>query len=174
MKIFIVALCSLVLLGCGQSSTETSVTTTEIETQVVVEGDLIEESIVLAPENTNEKRTEILEAKIGEQVFNLEVSRTAADRELGLMHREAMQYNEGMLFVFDRSARHRFWMKNTLIPLDILWLNEDKEIIHFETATPCYKEPCDIVGPEIDSLYVVELPAGSFVEEVGSVVEFSL
>lgn len=171
MKIFIVALCSLFVLGCSQSSTQTPTTPElEVATQVVVEGDLIAEAITIETENP--KRENTTEATIGEQVFTLEVSRTKSERELGLMYRESMQYNEGMLFIFDDVNRHRFWMKNTLIPLDILWLNEEKEIIHFETAAPCYAEPCDIYGPETDSLYVVELPAGSFVEEVGTVVEF--
>ena len=176
MKIFIVALCSLVLLGCGQSSTETASTTEAAAddpvAQVVLEGDLITEEILAEPEDKNPKRENTTDGTIGEQVFSLEVSQTSAERELGLMYRESIQYNEGMLFIFEQSARHRFWMKNTLIPLDILWLNEDKEIIHFETATPCYSEPCDIYGPEQESLYVVELPAGSFVEAVGTVVEF--
>ena len=174
MKIFIVALSSLVLLGCGQSSTESTQTVESfpVDGQVVLEGELVTESQLASSENQNPKRENIIETHIGEQTFNLEVSATREEREIGLMYRESMQYNEGMLFIFEAPARHRFWMKNTLIPLDILWLNEAKEIIHFETATPCYSEPCDIYGPEIDSLYVVELPAGSFVEEVGTVVEF--
>ena len=111
--------------------------------------------------------------QIGSQNFDLEISDTNETRELGLMYREIMQYNEGMIFVFDTLGRHRFWMKNTLIPLDILWLDEEKSIFHFETVNPCYEDPCPPVGPTSgNAKYVIELPAGSFFEEIGTVVEF--
>lgn len=138
----------------------------------MISGDLVSNNIDVGIKPENPTRAEVIDAKIGAQTFALEVSRSKADREMGLMHREAMQYNEGMLFEFETAGRHRFWMKNTLIPLDIIWLNENKEVIHFATANPCYSDPCDIHGPEGLSRYVIELPAGSFVEEVGTVVEF--
>lgn len=158
--------CTLFVLGCSQSSTKTTTAPTTTAKTIKQPSTSTEEK------EKNPKRENQVEATLGAQVFQLEVSRTPAERELGLMYRESMQYNQGMLFVFDSPGRHRFWMKNTLIPLDILWLNQAKEIIHFETAQPCYKEPCDIVGPDQNSWYVVELPAGSFVEEIGSVVAF--
>lgn len=163
------------LLGCSLTSNEIEDQATETaaeSSQRVISGDLVSnnEAVGIKPENA--PRAEIIDATIGAQTFALEVSKSAADREMGLMHREAMQYNQGMLFEFETAGRHRFWMKNTLIPLDIIWLNEAKEVVHFATASPCYADPCDIYGPPVAARYVIELPAGSFVEELGTVVEF--
>ena len=163
MKIFCLALCSVLLLGCSLPSNESAETITPDS----------ELYLTINEAGENPKRDNIVEAQIGAQTFDLEVSDTKESREMGMMYRETMQYNEGMLFVFDVAARYRFWMKNTLIPLDILWLDEGKSVIHFETANPCYKDPCLPVGPTTGAAkYVIELPAGSFVEELGTVVGF--
>jgi len=166
--------CTVLLLGCSFPSNKTDDSqqlTNSGEglnlSQQIITGDLIADSQEIP---TNDLRTDIIDAQIGDQSFRLEVSDDKAGREVGLMYRESMQYNEGMLFVFDKVALHRFWMKNTLIPLDILWLDENKKIIDFQTAAPCYEDPCPILNPSGTSKYVIELPAGSFVEQVGATV----
>src|SRR6186997_532155 len=58
-----------------------------------------------------------------------ELAYTDANRARGLMFRESMPSDAGMLFLFPSMDIYNFWMKNTLIPLDILWLNERKEIV---------------------------------------------
>ena len=154
------------LLGCASQSNESNDRVSEKSNLYLTVND--ENS-----DNLNPKRDNIVSVKIGAQNFELEVSDTPATREMGLMHREVIQYDEGMLFVFDNPGRHRFWMKNTLIPLDILWLDEGKSVIHFESVNPCYKDPCPPVGPSSNNAkYVIELPAGSFVEEIGTTVGF--
>jgi len=159
-------LCSVLLLGCATPSNKSA----EVSTQ---SSDLYLTVNSADADKLNPKREKFVAAKIGVQTFNLEVSDTPESREMGLMHRETMQYDEGMLFVFDQPGRHRFWMKNTLIPLDILWLDDNKSVIHFETVSPCYEDPCPPVGPTTATAkYVIELPAGSFVEELGTVVGF--
>ena len=59
----------------------------------------------------------------------VEVADTEATRQRGLMFRDTLAPNEGMLFVFDASGFYPFWMKNTLIPLDILWLEADGRVV---------------------------------------------
>ena len=60
------------------------------------------------------------------KTFSIEFARTERETELGLMYRKSMNENEGMLFVFHDEKPRSFWMKNTYIPLDIIYLNKDK------------------------------------------------
>jgi uncharacterized membrane protein (UPF0127 family) len=71
-----------------------------------------------------------------------------------------------MVFVYAEDGWHSFWMKNTLVPLDILWLDENFSIIHMETpAPPCKADPCPSFGPMRASRYVVETRAGTAARE---------
>ena len=75
----------------------------------------------------------------------------------GLMHVENLELNKGMLFIFQEQGIYPFWMKNTLIPLDIIWLDENLSVVHIEKAMPCLKDPCKIYNPGVKSTYVLEL-----------------
>lgn len=101
------------------------------------------------------------------QVITAELAVTDEERARGLMFREQLGSDQGMLFVFKEEGFHSFWMKNTLIPLDILWLDKDKRIVHIEKdVPPCPDEPCPSYSPRVPALYVLEMKAGS-VEERG-------
>lgn len=96
-----------------------------------------------------------------------ELAVTDAERARGLMFRKSLLPEEGMLFVFDREDYYGFWMKNTLISLDIIWLDKNKIIVHIEkNVPPCSKDPCPSYEPNFPSSYVLELQAGS-VERIG-------
>ena len=89
----------------------------------------------------------------------IEIADTPSEQAQGLMYRNSL--DGGMLFKFDKSSTNLFWMKNTLIPLDMIWLNEKMDIIHIEkNVPPCKTEVCTSYGPEADSMYVVEVNAG--------------
>ena len=106
-----------------------------------------------------------------------ELAYTDATRSRGLMFRESLPSNAGMLFLFPSLEIQSFWMKNTLIPLDILWLNERKEIVYLLTAEPCKKDPCDSIVPLQKALYVLEVNAGFAKKhklEIGSQLEFDI
>jgi uncharacterized protein len=91
-----------------------------------------------------------------------ELARTDAERARGLMFRPKLLPDQGMLFVFEREEPHAFWMKNTLIPLDILWLDRDRRVVHVEKdVPPCKSDPCPSYGPARAALYVLELAAGA-------------
>ncbi len=80
-------------------------------------------------------------ASIGEvslegHVFVLEIAHTPAERALGLMHRESLAENAGMLFVFSQESPLNFWMKNTLIPLDILYMDSAGIVVDIQTMHP--------------------------------------
>ncbi len=107
--------------------------------------------------------------------INAELAETPEKRRQGLMYREQLGAGEGMLFVFETEAVYGFWMKNTLIPLDIIWLDSSKKVVHIETAVPCTTERCISYTPSAAALYVVEANAGFAEEngiEIGTPVEF--
>lgn len=83
------------------------------------------------------------------------------------MYRDKLKGERGMLFIYDEEGVHNFWMKNTLIPLDIIWLDKDKKVIYTKhSAPPCKKPPCPSYGPEKSCRYVLEINAGK-AKEVG-------
>jgi len=88
----------------------------------------------------------------------VEVVDTDETRARGLMYRNALADGAGMLFVFDEEAEHSFWMKNTLIPLDMIFIAGDRTIagIH-ENAHPLSLDPITVGKP---SRYVLEVPGG--------------
>lgn len=95
------------------------------------------------------------------KTLQVEVARTEEKRALGLMFRTALAEDHGMLFIFEQSGLHRFWMKNTLIPLDMVWMDDRKRVIHIEyQVPPCKLDPCPVYGPSADSLYVLEVISG--------------
>lgn len=100
----------------------------------------------------------------GNNCVTAEVADTFASRALGLMFREKLDKNRGMLFVFSKEGIHSFWMQNTLIPLDIIWINKDFKVVDIKTATPCKSLKCPSYTPKSAAQYVVEVNAG-FCEE---------
>ena len=97
---------------------------------------------------------------INNKKFNVELAQTEAEREKGLMHRNSLDINSGMLFVYNTADIRTFWMKDTLIPLDIIFINNNKivEITTLDPATPSYTP--QYTSPK-KSKYVLELNAGA-------------
>lgn len=98
----------------------------------------------------------------GEKCFTVELARTPTERQQGLMYRRELATDAGMLFVFERSGSYSFWMKNTYLPLDILWLDEQFRAVHIERGVPpCMDEPCPSYRPDADARYVLEVNRGA-------------
>jgi len=94
------------------------------------------------------------------ECITLEIAKTIKERENGLMFRKELENNSGMLFIFDKQKNHSFWMKNTLIPLDLIGLDKNFIITDIvENFQPCDKDPCDTKIIK-NSLYVLEINAG--------------
>lgn len=91
-----------------------------------------------------------------------ELAQSDEERQRGLMFREEIRPDQGMLFIFEEEGYYSFWMKNTRISLDILWLDGEKRIVHIEeNVPPCPQDPCPSYMPKIPALYVLELKSGS-------------
>ncbi|MBF0522710.1 MAG: DUF192 domain-containing protein [Candidatus Omnitrophica bacterium] len=97
-----------------------------------------------------------------EKCFNVEVMTTNEELMRGLMFRKSLDPDAGMLFVFPQSLPYHFWMKNTLIALDMIWLDESYKIVYIASnVPPCIKDPCPSYAPESSARYVLELNAGA-------------
>ena len=98
---------------------------------------------------------------VREACFSVDVVRTYVDRARGLMFRPALEEGRGMFFVFDTEALHPFWMKNMLFPIDIIWLDRDRRVVHVAAnVPPCAVDPCPQYVPSAKASYVLEVPAG--------------
>lgn len=91
--------------------------------------------------------------------FSVEIADTAQKREQGLMFRRHLPANEGMLFIFDQLTIHPFWMKNTYLPLDLIFFDDNFRIVGMiENAIPMNDKLMSIEKP---SRYVLEVIAGT-------------
>ncbi len=91
-----------------------------------------------------------------------ELALTDEERQQGLMYREKMNPDQGMLFVFEEEGFYSFWMANMKMSLDILWLDKEKRIVHVEKhVPPCRQFPCPSYSPKFPAKYVLELVDGT-------------
>ena len=99
--------------------------------------------------------------------FNVELAVNPDELYQGLMFRERLGCDEGMLFIFPKPKKYEFWMKNTYIPLDIIWINQEKEVVFIkERAQPCESNLCEAIYPDKKAKYVLEVNQG-LVERIG-------
>jgi uncharacterized membrane protein (UPF0127 family) len=112
-------------------------------------------------------------------VLVADIAATDEQRTKGLSVKDSLDENEAMLFVFDNEAKHTFWMKNMKFPIDIIWIDTDRTVVHIEhNLQPCGSELlCPTYKPIDDSLYVLET-VGGFAEKhdvvKGTRVDFEL
>jgi uncharacterized membrane protein (UPF0127 family) len=98
---------------------------------------------------------------LGGHVFIVEVATTPEQQAHGLMDRSSMPADHGMLFVFQQDAPLTFWMKDTLIPLDMLFFDANHRLVAIQTdAQPCKADPCRVYPSDVPARYVLELNAG--------------
>jgi len=103
--------------------------------------------------------------KVGDQLIKLEVARTPAEQATGLMYRTSLADDRGMLFPFNPPRPTQFWMKNTLIPLDMLFLRQGEIRVIEANVPPCKADPCPTYGSSTEDIdQVIELRAGRAAE----------
>lgn len=104
----------------------------------------------------------VIDTDAGEVTVDVEVADTPAEREAGLMNRESLARNAGMLFEFDDDYRGGFWMKDTLIPLSIAFADSEGTILRILDMEPCTADPCRIYDPGVAYRRALEVNQGAF------------
>jgi uncharacterized membrane protein (UPF0127 family) len=111
------------------------------------------------PPATTQGNLPIVSIKIGSKSYNLEVAADEYSRMRGLMERDSMPADHGMIFVFDDEQERGFWMHNTRIPLDILFLDSSGNVVSIHTMKP-YDENTTYSDKKA-AKYAIELNAGA-------------
>jgi len=109
----------------------------------------------------NNHDTQTKQVCYDDRCFNVELAITSEEQERGLMEREKLSSDSGMLFIYQSEGDHSFWMKNTKIPLDMIWIDKDLKVVSIVTAEPCLADPCPIYDPQKQAKYVLELNAST-------------
>jgi len=99
----------------------------------------------------------------GEVSLNVELATTPQQRQIGLMNRETLKPHDGMLFLFPTPHDYSFWMKNTMIPLDMLFVNAAMQIVHIEANATPYTLSTHASGQQV--VAVIELDGGRAARE---------
>lgn len=104
---------------------------------------------------------EKIKISIEDREYTVEVAKTQEEKSKGLQNRKSLGKNEGMLFIYDKPQTVGFWMDKTEIPLDIIFINEDEEVISVYKGKPLSKE----IAEEDNVKYVLEVNQGSGIKE---------
>ena len=104
-----------------------------------------------------------VQMKIKGKRFNMLLAKSSAQKMVGLMYREKIGQDEGMLFVFSSAGRWKIWMLNMRFPIDVLWLDEYGKVVHIkQNISPCKSIfSCPSFAPGKGARYVIELRAGA-------------
>ncbi len=98
--------------------------------------------------------------------LTVEIADEPSEQEKGLMGREVLAEGAGMLFLFPTSEVRSFWMKDTMIPLDILFFDAQGKVVEIKTMVPCEADPCPQYSSEKPTSIALEVAAG-FAERSG-------
>lgn len=113
--------------------------------------------------------------QLGANCFSVEVAKTDEERAAGLQNRESLPEKAGMWFEFPTMAKEKFWMKDTQIPLDVAFIDDNMKVIAVYEDRPAMS--VDTFGPEANFKYVIEVNAGTIKKlgvKVGDEVKYSV
>ncbi|MCX6720480.1 MAG: DUF192 domain-containing protein [Candidatus Staskawiczbacteria bacterium] len=136
---------------------------------------------LLAPATQQSSNNQVC---FGLNCFSVELAKTGSERDRGLMYRKELDKDKGMLFIFDKEGIYPFWMKDTLIPLDMIWIDANKKAVFIsQNVQPCLPASwagktliCPSVIPTATAKYVLEINAGLCQQmglKVGDLVQIS-
>ncbi len=107
--------------------------------------------------NSNKESNNLSQVCFNKNCFSIELAITQEEKQIGLMNRNHLDKDKGMLFIYTTPQKASFWMKNTLIPLDIIWIDQDFNVVYIANAQSCKQDPCPIYNPDSEALYILEI-----------------
>lgn len=128
-------------------------------------------SCIAEQSNQEELTAIILQAGDQEIPLTVEIADDENERERGLMNRTELPADQGMLFLFPTPAILSFWMKNTLIPLDVLYFDADQNFINMQTMDPCTVDPCPTYSSTHLATSALELSSGFYEERLAPLLQ---
>jgi uncharacterized protein len=154
-----IALLALVLLlaACGGGDTASPPTTTVAGAEATTTED---EATTSEPEESGP--VVVIQTPSGEVVVPVEVADSPEERQVGLMNRESLPEDAGMIFLFDEATTSGFWMKDTLISLSIAFADADGMIVRILDMEPCEADPCEVYDPGVAYWSALEVNQGAF------------
>lgn len=103
-----------------------------------------------------------VDISVGAVPFQVELAQTAAERQRGLMFRSHLAEDHGMLFIQPKAGPVAFWMKNTYIPLDLLYFDGEGQLLQIHAdVPPCRSDPCPLYISGEAIKYILEINGGS-------------
>jgi uncharacterized protein len=119
-------------------------------------------AIALLAAGGSERDTVTIATREGPVAVKVEIADSPSERRRGLAGRRTLAPRAGMLFVYAEDVRGGFWMKDTLIPLDIAFVGARGRIVRIFTMAPCRRDPCRVYDPGVTYRSALEVNAGSF------------
>ena len=101
---------------------------------------------------------------VGNHTYSVEIADAFGERQTGLMHRQSLPEGQGMLFIFPDEDYHSFWMKDTPIPLDIIFVSSDFRVVDVTSLEPC-AAACEPYTPKEKAMFVLEVNKDSGIKE---------
>jgi uncharacterized membrane protein (UPF0127 family) len=95
-------------------------------------------------------------------IIDVDVAESEGERRLGLMFRESLPEDAGMLFIYEGETQSGFWMKDTLIPLSVAFIDAESRIVRILDLDPCREDPCPVHEPGVSYTAALEVNQGAF------------
>lgn len=115
---------------------------------------------LIIPACTQSQPTLVIHSASGDHGLKVEVVSKPVAMQMGLMYRKHLAKDRGMLFIFQQEESQSFWMKNTFIPLDMIFISAGFRIVDITTMQPCTTDPCPDYTSRQPAQYCLEVNAG--------------
>lgn len=115
---------------------------------------------VLNKQSSDEQTIELVFPDCQKKYF-AKVADTPVKRAIGFSNKTKIMEDEAIIFIFDEERILHFWMKDTYVPLDIIFLDENKKVVNFFNMTPCLEKNCPIYSSLKKAKYAIEIKSGS-------------